>query len=446
MKMKTNPFIYGIPVSGIQHIDRQREQRTLFTRLRNGECTAIVGEPRIGKTSLLRRLGSPAIQKGRLKEQAEEIITIEIDCYQEWLSTDRTPRDFWEFVLDTVKMDLSDETVQRQITLVEENDYGSATLANFFRNLGRRDLRVVLLIDEFDALLAHPNFSTAEFLGGLRSMAMREGFQIITASIMSIEEMNRRSEASNPLGSPFFNHFTPVNLKPFSYKDVALLLDSALQGNDIQFDRTDRNFIVWLSGRHPYRIQVTGAALYEAIEEGLQGEKRYAQAAEWFYERTNDHFSTLWRRYLNESDQTAMVILSLVELGGVAQKRRFSFGEIEQPQRFAPELRHLEKLGLVEKVAKGWQWDQEHLLLWQGERWRVSSGGFVDWVANAVISGSRGIPDFEQWLHDKEKIGYLLTRKQIEMMRDLVKMMPQSVVSGAGALARQFVSELLSKK
>lgn len=305
-----NPFIYGKPVSGIKHINRDKEQRTLFSRLRNGECTAIVGEPRIGKTSLLRCLASPSVQKEWLKKQAEEIITVEIDCYQEWLSTDKTPQDFWKYVLDTVKLSLLDETIQQQITLVEENNYGSATLSLFFRNLDRRGLRIVLLIDEFDALLTHPNFSTAEFLGGLRAMAMREGFQIITASIASVDEMNRRSEFSNPLGSPFFNHFTEVNLKPFDIKDVAILLDTALNGSDIKFDRTDRNFIVWISGRHPYRIQVAGAALFEAIEEGLQGEKRYAQAAEWFYERTNDHFSTLWRRYLNEAEQTVLVILT----------------------------------------------------------------------------------------------------------------------------------------
>lgn len=441
-----NPFIYGKPVSGAKHINRQKEQRTLFTRLRNGECTAVVGEPRIGKTSLLHCLASPQVQKEWLGDQAKEIIAVEIDCYQEWLSTDKTPHDFWKYVLDTVKLSLPDETLRQQIALVEENDYGSATLANFFRNLARKDLRVVLFIDEFDALLTHPNFSTAEFLGGLRSMAMRDGFQIITASIMPVEEMNRRSEASNPLGSPFFNHFTEVNLEPFSYKDVSILLDTFLNGSGVQFSAMDRNFIVWLSGRHPFRIQVAGAALFDTITDRLEGEKRYAQTTEWFYERTKDHFSTLWRRYLTEADQTVMVIIALVELGGIAQKRRFAFGEIEQPQRFAPELLRLEKLGLVEKIGKGWQWDKEHLLLWQGERWRVASNGFVGWLANEAIGGTREIPDFEQWLHDKEKFGNLLTRQQFETMSDLVKKIPQGVVSGAGTLARQFVSELLASK
>ena len=100
----------------------------------------------------------------------------------------------------------------------------------------------------------------------------------------------------------------------------------------------------------------------------------------------------------------------------------------------------------MEKIGKGWQWDRENLLLWQGERWRVSSNGFVGWLANVVIGGTREIPDFEKWLHDKEKFGNLVTRQQIEMISDLVKKMPQSVVSGAGALAKQFVAELLPKK
>lgn len=215
--------------------------------------------------------------------------------------------------------------------------------------------------------------------------------------------MNRLSEESNPLGSPFFNHFTEVNLTPFSYKAVGELLDHFLADNDVEFTPNDRRFIIWLSGRHPYRVQVVGAALFDAIVEGYQGQKRYEVAGELFYERTTDHFNTLWRRYLDDAARTVLVILGLVELGGIAQRRRFSFGEIEKPQRFTPELRRLEKLGLVEKIGRGWQWDQEHLLLWQGERWRVSSGGFVWWLADAVISGTREIPDFEQWLHEKER-------------------------------------------
>ncbi len=399
---RLNPFIYGKPVPLERHINRQRELRTLFARLRNGECTAIVGEPRIGKTSLLRCLATPAVQREWMGTYSEHLIPVELDSHEELLSTDKTPKDFWQRVLEGVKRAVLDETVQEQITLVKENQYGSATLSNFFRDLGRRGWRTVLLLDEFDALLDHPNFRTAEFLGGLRSIATNtDGLQVITATNMSVSKMNHHAEAINPFGSPFFNNFIEVNLTPFSHKDIAQLLDSALTESSVQFDKNDRQFIVWLSGRHPYRAQVAGAALFDAIIEGWQGQKRYTTASELFYERTVDHFDTLWRR-LDDDVRTVMVILALVELGGVAQKRQFAFGEIEQPQRFTPELRRLEKLGLVEKIGQGWQWDQEHLLLWQGERWRVATGGFVWWLADVIISGTRNIPDFEKWLQDQE--------------------------------------------
>ncbi len=440
--MILNPFIYGNPVPVAQHVNRQRELRTLFSRLQRGESTAIVGEPRIGKTSLLRCLATPAVQREWLGAGAERLIPVELDFYAEWLSPAKTPVDFWGRVLNDVKAAVPDETVQGQIALVGENQYGSATLCNFFRDLGRRGRRVVLLVDEFDAMLSHPNFSTAEFLGGLRSMATRSDcLQVITASIMPVSEMNRRSEAINPLGSPFFNNFAEVNLGPFSPDDVAHLLDLTLAESGVHFDADDRAFVTWLSGRHPYRAQVAGAALFDAMADSLQGEEKYAAAGQWFYERTADHFDTLWRRYLDDAARTVMVILSLVELSGVAQGREFSFGEIEQPQRFTPELRRLEKLGLVERVGQGWQWDKEHLLLWQGERWRVAAGGFVWWLADVVIGGTRDIPDFEQWLRDQEVQGYLLTRKQWETLRTWSGKVPKSLVGGVGELARQVVAE-----
>jgi hypothetical protein len=440
-------FVYGKPVPVEQHVNRQRELRTLFARLRNGECTAIVGEPRIGKTSLLRCLATPAVQHEWLGATAESLVPVELDFYEEWLNPAKTPPDFWQMVLDDVQAAIPDEAVHRQIGLVRENQYGSATLCNFFRDLGRRGWRVVLLVDEFDALLAHPNFSSAEFLGGLRSMATRSDcLQVITASIMSVSEMNRRSETANPLGSPFFNNFAEVNLGPFSPKDVTQLLDLALAESEVSFDADDRAFITWLSGRHAYRVQVAGACLFDAIADGLQGEQKYTLAGEHFYEQTADHFDTLWRRYLDDAARTVMVILSLVELSGVAQGREFAFGEIEQPQRFTPELRRLEKLGLVERVGQGWQWDREHLLLWQGEHWRVATGGFVWWLADVVIGGTRNIPDFEQWLHDQEVLGYLLTRKQWETLRAWSGKVPKSVVGGVGELARQFVAGFFARR
>jgi len=49
----SNPFFYGNPVSPDQFLNRRRELRRIVGRIANqGQSSAIVGEPRGGKTPL----------------------------------------------------------------------------------------------------------------------------------------------------------------------------------------------------------------------------------------------------------------------------------------------------------------------------------------------------------------------------------------------------------
>jgi len=63
LKPQLNPFLYGTPVPPSRHIGRRDAVRTLLSRLYNGESTAIVGEPHIGKSSLLRCIADEAVRR-----------------------------------------------------------------------------------------------------------------------------------------------------------------------------------------------------------------------------------------------------------------------------------------------------------------------------------------------------------------------------------------------
>lgn len=52
-----------------------------------------------------------------------------------------------------------------------------------------------------------------------------------------------------------------------------------------------------------------------------------------------------------------LVILSLIELGKEASGQSFACGEIENIDKFGPQLQELAKLGLAEQVEKTWQFD-----------------------------------------------------------------------------------------
>ena len=53
------PFIYGRPVRPGEFLNREAELRTIFNRLRNGESTAVVGEPHLAKVHRNAALDEP---------------------------------------------------------------------------------------------------------------------------------------------------------------------------------------------------------------------------------------------------------------------------------------------------------------------------------------------------------------------------------------------------
>jgi hypothetical protein len=300
-----NPFIYGKPVPSGRFIGRQAQVRTLFSRIVNGESTAIVGEPHIGKSSLLAYTAAPDTRQAWLDANVEQHIVAEFDCHL--LSSDFTANEFWRHVLDEVEATSTDDALKQQCALIEQNNFGSLTLERLFKLLGRQQKRLVLLIDEFDAMLNHPQFSSAEFMGALRSFATRtDGLVVITASRLTISQMNRLSTRHNPHGSPFFNNMTEVRLPHLSEAEAAQLIENTLQlqqhGNAIAFDEVDRRFISDCAGRHPFLIQVAAASLHDAKAAVSQAKASavhahafHASATVLFQERTAAHFEDVAR-------------------------------------------------------------------------------------------------------------------------------------------------------
>jgi tRNA A-37 threonylcarbamoyl transferase component Bud32 len=411
-----NPFLYGTPVSLHRFENRDRELRIIFSRLRNDECTAIVGEPHIGKTSLLHYIAHSKTNQVWLGTDAARYLFTELDCHQ-MPSSQRGPAHFWRQVLAPVRDIPPAKPVRRRLDLTGADDFSITTLEALFDELAAQGRRLVVLLDEFDALLGNPVFNNPGFLDGLRSLSSRHiALQLITASRQPVAEMNRQTREINPHGSPFFDHFAEISLKPFTQEAVAGLLTNALAHTDFNFSPEDYEFITWLCGGNPYRIQAAAASLFDATADGLSEIDRYAEAADGFYDSVADaHFSDLWN-YLGDFTRAVMVMLALVELSNASYGREFGFDEAEDTCRLEPELHRLEKLGLAEKVSVCSRWDITPRLLWRGDHWRISSFGFAWWLLDRVITGERRLPDPETWLRDSRVLYQVCTHEQWEQL------------------------------
>src|SRR3970040_3088643 len=96
--MTTNPFTFGTPIKDpARCIGRQAEIRQISGRLLSSahESTSIVGERRMGKTSLLSHLAHPEVAAG-LGLSSDRYCMVYIDFQG---LTDITPERCWERAL-----------------------------------------------------------------------------------------------------------------------------------------------------------------------------------------------------------------------------------------------------------------------------------------------------------------------------------------------------------
>ena len=432
--MTALPFIYGRPVRSSEFLDRENELRTIFNRLRNGESTAVVGEPHIGKTSLLLQLADEATQRAYLGDDARCLVVSSLDLHP--IGSEYSPAAFWEEALEPLREHPGHQTTAQWLRQAAGANYARQSLDRLFRNLAAQERRLVLLLDEFERLLSHPNFQDPAFFALLRSLATRTGgLALVTASRLSVAEMNERGRGLLDTGSAFFNNVIEVRLHPFDDPAVGTLLERA--GDALSSD--DRRFIRRVAGRHPFLLQAMAATMVECA-----GEDRQACAAERFYERISFHFDDLWHG-LDDRTRTTAVILSLVELGGRALGKDFAFGEIENVDVFGPELRKLAERGLATQVGKGWQFDTDHLLLWRGERWTVGTQALAWWVRDVAIAQARRVPAYDEWLA-KKHYRFLLTQEQWDGLVGAVRKAPEWAVRGVAGLARTLFEELTQKR
>jgi AAA+ ATPase superfamily predicted ATPase len=184
---KRKSFVYGRPVHPGEFFGRESELLTIFNRLRNRESTAIVGERRIGKTSLLLKISDHTTREYFLGDEANKIIVSLIDLQA--VDEEYTPSSFW--------MDALEPIVQLpQFSSIKKSNYSNSSLRKLFTQIAYQGQLLVLLLDEYDRLLSHPNFKDPSFFAIMRSLStITGGLAVITASRLTVAEMNTKGRA-----------------------------------------------------------------------------------------------------------------------------------------------------------------------------------------------------------------------------------------------------------
>ncbi|OQY45660.1 MAG: hypothetical protein B6242_09755 [Anaerolineaceae bacterium 4572_78] len=196
MLFNINPFQYGKPVSAKSFFGYERALRTIVQRiLNNAQSSAIISEPRMGKTSLLHFLKSAELRRQLPLPIQERLIFSGMDMQA--FDAKRTVAHFWERALVPIHEQLiepvPDSPLAKQYNKCYQKNFAgySYEMERFFEMLYNNNKQLVLLLDEFDTVLHHTRLNCAEFYAGLRSLASRStgGLSVVTASRLSLTEL-----------------------------------------------------------------------------------------------------------------------------------------------------------------------------------------------------------------------------------------------------------------
>lgn len=303
---------------------RREELNQLFSYLNKPypQNVSVIGQRRIGKTSLLQVVASDKKLQAR---HLGEPISYTFVYWSLVAEPVMSARDFFEGLVRLVLQGLPSQLAS---ACRQQLDEGSPedSLAAVLDVVEERDHRVVLLLDEFDAIGFSAELKPSFFIH-LRSVFSRLAVACVTASYQSLAEV-----AQPGPGSPFFNVFSQIQLGLLSEEEAGRFVARSFldAGFTMAPDLVEQ--ILKLTGPHPWFIKQLCYGLAEEVGQSA------ALTREGLY-RCADRFQTVasevFVSYLQQLSDDGLTLLR-------------SIAEGNQPSAFDnPVFLRLKALGLV---------------------------------------------------------------------------------------------------
>lgn len=405
-----SPFIYGRSLQPTEFSGRPVELNRMAGRLYRGQSIAVIGQPHIGKTSMLEFINDSIARRKQFGDNFGNNFFVFLDVLA--AQGIRAQADFWRYVLAPLRTSV----YASQYEYAVQEGFNNFALNQVFDHLGNEGCKLILLLDEFDTMLSHPVLNTPDFYGGLRTLASRSGgFALVIAARRSLEQLNQLTQQLNPHGSPYFNIFVEFQLGALKHDAMMALLD---QGGE-HITETDRKYIERVSGRHPYLTQIAAAMVWDVHEDGFVGRERYRIVGQNLHRQARQHFADTWSFWSNTT-RKAVTAVALSEIPRLLDNHIFKVNElIENIEDYGEELDILQVSGTLMQTDEG--------------EWRVAQDSLLWWLADELRRNVRDEAPFEDWIR-AQHMDNLLTERDRQRLSNAAKSVLSLVGKGANTL------------
>jgi hypothetical protein len=242
-------------------------------------------------------------------------------------------------------------------------------------------------MDEFEYVTENPNFKS-DFFGGLRALAIHSGVALLPATRRELVDLCHSEEIK---GSPFFNIFANVVLRPFSRDEVEEMLERYAQNSGAEFTSQEKDFIWGTGGGYPIFTQMAGHYLMEGKTQGLADEALIKFSSSSFDQQAEAHYAYLWS-HCTENEKITLLIVLPLDRGKQSRKTVVNMEKISKLRARAPQdVISLGKRGLISEVDGTFQIFSQSL-----ERW-------IQKEISAVPGEEESQKTIEEWLVTSEQ-------------------------------------------
>ena len=238
MEITLNPFTNrGVITDPSNFFGRGAEIEELVARLRAMQSTSIIGERRIGKSSLLYHLAQTGAQ--RLNDEGYLLAYFSVqDAHF------HTANGFYQAILQ--RLGLAAEVIKDD----HKPNRNLIAFTDELEKLTQTGRRVVLCLNEFETLFKHPAEFGEDFFDHFRSQLEMRRFAFVTATRRKLQDLCLEGR----LTSPFYNIFTNIELGEFTEDETMGFI--AAHDEQVRFTADELGFIHTYFQTHPLKLQI----------------------------------------------------------------------------------------------------------------------------------------------------------------------------------------------
>lgn len=277
LKGNLNPYFNRSAIDDEQYFfGRTAELSKIYGLILRGQQVAVLGERRIGKSSILKAL---SFEKHLTKfDIPEDRRFIFVDG--QYFGND-SEQDFLSVLLEQISVEtgLSSFEPERQSLVRAAKSLSSQA----------NPLRLVIVLDEIDVLTENKNIP-ANFFAYLRAFAQ----DLRVAFVIAIREGSFDSllKTKGP-GSPFWNVFTSVYVGPLDEQASLGLIRIPASRLGASFNEEELDWITKLGGRHPFFLQMACHHMFAMRTAVDIRDKNFSFVEQEFRREATPHFDYL---------------------------------------------------------------------------------------------------------------------------------------------------------